>query len=155
MKINTKLRGVNLVISPDYRLRVFHEPIIFVAADLTKLNEPRKSVIVSLVGSMDGHPSRYSARISVQQTADEIIDLCEMFKSLLIQFYQETRFKPHRIVFYRQGILNLKLLETIFINELTAIRNCCLLLEDSYKPGITYVHVMKRHHTVSILALYF
>ena len=54
---------------------------------------------------MDAHPSRYSATVRVQQHRQEIIfDLAIMVKELLIQFYRSTRFKPTRVIFYRDGV---------------------------------------------------
>ena len=54
---------------------------------------------------MDGHPSRYSATVRVQSHRQEIItELASMVREMLIQFYQSTRFKPHRIIFYRDGV---------------------------------------------------
>ena len=60
---------------------------------------------VQVVASMDAHPSRYSATVRVQQHRQEIIqELASMVKELLIQFYKSTRFKPERIIFYRDGV---------------------------------------------------
>lgn len=54
---------------------------------------------------MDAHPSRYSATVRVQTHRQEIIqDLSAMVKELLISFYRSTRFKPTRIIFYRDGV---------------------------------------------------
>lgn len=58
-----------------------------------------------VVGSMDAHPNRYCATVRVQQHRQEIIqDLAAMVRELLIQFYKSTRFKPTRIIFYRDGV---------------------------------------------------
>ena len=63
------------------------------------------NVDLQVVGSMDAHPSRYSATVRVQQHRQEIIqELASMVKELLIQFYKSTRFKPTRIIFYRDGV---------------------------------------------------
>ena len=54
---------------------------------------------------MDAHPNRYCATVRVQQHRQEIIqDLATMVRELLIQFYKSTRFKPTRIIFYRDGV---------------------------------------------------
>lgn len=54
---------------------------------------------------MDAHPNRYCATVRVQQHRQEIIqDLAAMVRELLIQFYKSTRFKPTRIIFYRDGV---------------------------------------------------
>lgn len=58
-----------------------------------------------LVASMDAHPSRYSATVRIQQHRQEIIsELASMVREMLIHFYKSTRFKPHRIIFYRDGV---------------------------------------------------
>lgn len=60
---------------------------------------------LQVVGSMDAHPSRYCATVRVQQHRQDIIqDLATMVRELLIQFYKSTRFKPTRIIYYRDGI---------------------------------------------------
>jgi eukaryotic translation initiation factor 2C len=119
---------------------------------------------------MDGHPSRYAATVRIQAHRQElIVDLTNMVKELLIQFYRLTHFKPYRIIFYRDGIsegqfekvfiiiiFNLVIISyNISINykmklqfiELNAIREACMRIEKDYQPGITYIVVQKRHHT--------
>lgn len=54
---------------------------------------------------MDAHPSRYCATVRIQKPRQEIIqDLASMVRELLIQFYKSTRYKPTRIIFYRDGV---------------------------------------------------
>ena len=61
--------------------------------------------VPQVVGSMDAHPSRYSSTVRVQQHRQEIIqELSSMVRELLIHFYKATRFKPTRIIFYRDGV---------------------------------------------------
>lgn len=121
---------------------------------------------------MDAHPSRYCATVRVQQHRQDIIqDLATMVRELLIQFYKSTRFKPTRIIYYRDGIsegqfnqvafekqcllpvsqrkLNVFYLKSLQVlqHELLAIREACIKLEKDYQPGITFVVVQKRHHT--------
>ena len=75
----------------------------------------KKPSIAAVVGSMDGHPSRYCATVRVQTSRQEISqellysqeviqDLTNMVRELLIQFYKSTRFKPTRIIYYRGGV---------------------------------------------------
>uniref|UniRef100_A0A0N5B1V8 Protein argonaute-1 n=1 Tax=Strongyloides papillosus TaxID=174720 RepID=A0A0N5B1V8_STREA len=149
LKMNVKLGGVNAILFPSVRPQVFNEPIIFLGADITHppAGDSRKPSIAAVVGSMDAHPSRYSASVRVQQHRHEIItDMAFMVRDLLIQFYKSTHFKPTRIVLYRDGIS-----EGQFTNvlqyELRAIREACMTLEKGYQPGITYIAVQKRHHT--------
>lgn len=66
---------------------------------------PGPLLSLQVVGSMDAHPSRYCATVRVQRPRQEIIeDLSYMVRELLIQFYKSTRFKPTRIIFYRDGV---------------------------------------------------
>lgn len=69
-----------------------------------------------------------------------------MVKELLIQFYRSTRFKPHRIIFYRDGVSEGQF-QQVLTHELLAVRQACIFLEEDYRPGITFIVVQKRHHT--------
>lgn len=123
--------------------------MIFLGADVTHppAGDNKKPSIAAVVGSMDAHPSRYSATVRVQQHRQEIIhDLTTMVKELLVQFYLTTRFKPHRIIFYRDGVSEGQF-PSVLNSELLAIRKACILLEEEYRPGITFIVVQKRHHT--------
>ena len=54
---------------------------------------------------MDAHPSRYSANVRVQSHREQVIlDLTPMVRNLLIEFYKATRYKPVRIIMYRNGV---------------------------------------------------
>ena len=60
LKINVKLGGVNSILVPSIRPKVFHEPVIFLGADVTHppVGDNRKPSIAAVVGSQDAHPSR-------------------------------------------------------------------------------------------------
>jgi len=86
---------------------VFNEPVIFLGADVTHppAGDNKKPSIAAVVGSMDAHPSRYAATVRVQQHRQEVIqELSAMVRELLILFYKTTRFKPNRIIMYRDGV---------------------------------------------------
>lgn len=96
---------------------MFQQPVIFLGADVTHppAGDGKKPSIAAVVGSMDGHPSRYCATVRVQTSRQEIAqellysqeviqDLTNMVRELLIQFYKSTRFKPTRIIYYRGGV---------------------------------------------------
>lgn len=107
LKINVKLGGINSIIVPSVRPTVFREPVIFLGADVTHppAGDKSKPSIAAVVASMDAHPSRYSATVRVQSHRQEIIqDLYPMVRDLLLQFYRSTRFKPTRIIYYRDGV---------------------------------------------------
>jgi len=149
LKINVKLGGVNSILVPTIRPKVFNEPVIFLGADVTHppAGDNKKPSIAAVVGSMDAHPSRYAATVRVQQHRQEVIqELSAMVRELLILFYKTTRFKPNRIIMYRDGVSEGQF-STVLQHELTAIREACIKLEPDYKPGITFIVVQKRHHT--------
>ncbi|CAB3400830.1 unnamed protein product [Caenorhabditis bovis] len=134
LKMNVKLGGVNSILLPNVRPRIFNEPVIFFGCDITHppAGDSRKPSIAAVVGSMDAHPSRYAATVRVQQHRQEIIS--------------DLTYMPARIVVYRDGVS-----EGQFFNvlqyELRAIREACMMLERGYQPGITFIAVQKRHHT--------
>eukprot|EP00090_Calanus_glacialis_P005897 TRINITY_DN1459_c0_g1_i2.p1 TRINITY_DN1459_c0_g1~~TRINITY_DN1459_c0_g1_i2.p1 ORF type:complete len:966 (-),score=299.23 TRINITY_DN1459_c0_g1_i2:1175-4072(-) len=150
LKINVKLGGVNSILVPSIRPKVFNEPVIFLGADVTHppVGDNRKPSIAAVVGSQDAHPSRYAATVRVQQHRQEIIqDLSAMVKEHLTMFYKSTGgYKPHRIIMYRDGVSEGQF-PHVLQHELTAIREACIKLEPDYKPGITFIVVQKRHHT--------
>ncbi|XP_052085897.1 protein argonaute-2-like isoform X2 [Mytilus californianus] len=149
LKINVKLGGINNILLPSIRPAVFREPVIFLGADVTHppAGDASKPSIAAVVGSMDAHPSRYSATVRVQQHRQEIIqELSSMVRELLIQFYKATRFKPTRIIFYRDGVSEGQFQQVLY-HELRAVREACMKLEIGYQPGITFIVVQKRHHT--------
>ncbi|XP_053382229.1 protein argonaute-2-like isoform X1 [Mercenaria mercenaria] len=149
LKINVKLGGINNILLPSIRPTVFREPVIFLGADVTHppAGDASKPSIAAVVASMDAHPSRYSATVRVQQHRQEIIqELASMVKELLIQFYKSTRFKPTRIIFYRDGVSEGQF-QSVLSHELRAVREACMKLEADYQPGITFIVVQKRHHT--------
>ncbi|XP_016341363.1 protein argonaute-3-like [Sinocyclocheilus anshuiensis] len=128
---------------------VFQQPVIFLGADVTHppAGDGKKPSIAAVVGSMDAHPSRYCATVRVQRPRQEVIqDLASMVRELLIQFYKSTRYKPTRIIFYRDGVSEGQFRQVLYY-ELLAIREACISLEKEYQPGITYIVVQKRHHT--------
>ena len=149
LKINVKLGGINSVLVPQMRSPIFNDPVIFFGADVTHppAGDTRKPSIAAIVASMDAHPSRYTASVRVQQhRSDRIEKMADMCKELLIEFYRSTRFKPHRIVFYRDGLSEGQF-SPVLQHELKALREACIKLEQDYQPGITYTAVQKRHHT--------
>ncbi|KAF2350248.1 Protein argonaute Mid domain [Trinorchestia longiramus] len=158
LKINVKLGGINSILVPGIRPKVFNEPVIFLGADVTHppAGDNKKPSIAAVVGSMDAHPSRYAATVRVQQhrqvggiregKEEVITEFSSMVKELLIQFYKCTRFKPNRVILYRDGVSEGQF-QTVLQHELTAMREACIKLEADYKPGITYIAVQKRHHT--------
>ncbi|OAD76297.1 hypothetical protein PHYBLDRAFT_123569 [Phycomyces blakesleeanus NRRL 1555(-)] len=148
LKVNMKLGGMNLFLSPAQIPFIAQRPTIIFGADVTHpapgdMNRPS---VAALTGSMDARASRYASAIRVQANRTEIIaDLANMVKELLKNFYQSCGQKPERILFYRDGVSEGQF-KQVLDGEVAAIRAACLSLDKTYNPTITFVVVQKRHH---------
>ncbi|KAI8979788.1 Piwi domain-containing protein [Mycotypha africana] len=148
LKVNMKLGGMNLFLSPPQIPFIAQRPTIIIGADVTHpspgdFNRPS---IAALSASMDARASRYSSAIRVQANRTEIIaDLANMMKEILKNFYQSCGQKPERILFYRDGVSEGQF-KQVMDSEVAAIRAACASLEKTYQPTLTFVVVQKRHH---------
>ncbi|EFO90717.1 hypothetical protein CRE_08229 [Caenorhabditis remanei] len=157
MKINSKLGGVNVALSAPPPAMT-SDPTLFIGCHLARNAVPLVSdssssdsnmdtSIACLVGSLDGHPTRFSPMFRVQsRNSSTIIDLTDMMCEAIVNFRQSTGFKPHKIVIYRSGIGE-ETIEEILQTELRAIREACKLIEPNFQPGITFIGLDVTHHT--------
>ncbi|KAK9126541.1 hypothetical protein Scep_015387 [Stephania cephalantha] len=166
LKINVKAGGSNTVLF-DALMRkiplVSDAPTIIFGADVTHPSPGEDSgpSIAAVVASMDWPMvTKYRGLVSAQANRMEIIqDLFKvvqdpqkgtvnsgMIRELLIAFRRSTSHKPHRIIFYRDGVSEGQFSQ-VLLHELDAIRKACASLEEGYLPPVTFVVVQKRHHT--------
>ncbi|KAG2670879.1 hypothetical protein I3843_14G106300 [Carya illinoinensis] len=166
LKINVKVGGRNSVLHDAIQRNIpllTDRPTIVFGADVThpQPGEDSSPSIAAVVASMDWpEVTRYRGIFSSQTHRDEIIqDLYKsvqdpqrglvhqgMIRELLIAFRRSTGHKPHRIIFYRDGVSEGQFSQ-VLLYEIDAIRKACLSLEEGYLPPITFVVVQKRHHT--------
>uniref|UniRef100_A0A646QFB5 Argonaute-2 n=1 Tax=Hemiscolopendra marginata TaxID=943146 RepID=A0A646QFB5_9MYRI len=150
MKINAKLGGTNSVVqSRPISSKIFQTPVIILGADVTHppAGDKSKPSIAAIIGSLDRYAVKYKAKICVQKhRVETITTLKDKVRELLMAFYKNTKFKPNRIIFYRDGVGEGQFYEILRI-ELLAIRAACQSLEQTYNPQITFLVVQKRHHT--------
>ena len=148
LKINAKLGGTTSVIDKGIRSPILKRPVIIFGADVTHPS-PRDVTtpsIAAVVASMDAHPNQYSAEVRIQEhRMEKITALKEMVVILLKRFRSFTKVAPEKIIFYRDGVDEGQF-ERILIHELQAIQHACRELHPNYKPQITFIVVMKRHH---------
>lgn len=148
MKVNTKLGGKNAVIAGALPKVSASRTIIF-GADVTHpspMDKTRPS-IAAVVASMDANFVRHAATIRAQgHRVEQITNLKDMVMELMMQFYHETKGKPDRIVFYRDGVSEGQF-HMVLNFEVTAIREACAALGSDYNPPITFIVVQKRHNT--------
>ncbi|KAL6566896.1 argonaute 5 [Orobanche minor] len=166
LKINVKVGGRNTVLEQALtrRLPILCErPTIVFGADVThpQPGEDSSPSIAAVVASMDWpEVTKYRGLVSAQPHREEIIqDLYNvkqdakrgvvhggMIREHLIAFYKSTGHKPHRIIFYRDGVSEGQFSQ-VLLHEMDAIRKACLSIEAGYMPKVTFVVVQKRHHT--------
>ncbi|KAF7723040.1 Eukaryotic translation initiation factor 2C [Apophysomyces ossiformis] len=148
LKVNMKLGGMNLFLSPPQIPFISQRPTIIMGADVTHPapGDMSRPSVAAVTASMDARASRYASAIRVQSNRAEMIaDLANMTKELLKNFYQSCGQKPERILFYRDGVSEGQF-KAVLENEIAALKNACASLEKTYKPQITFVVVQKRHH---------
>ncbi|XP_057483744.1 protein argonaute MEL1-like [Actinidia eriantha] len=166
LKINVKVGGRNTVLLNAVEKKipfVTDMPTIIFGADVThpQPGEDSSSSIAAVVASMDWpEVTKYRGLVAAQPHREEIIQdlyktwedpqkgICHggMIKELLIAFRRSTGLKPHRIIFYRDGVSEGQFSQ-VLLDEVDAIRKACVSLENNYMPRITFVVVQKRHHT--------
>ncbi|KAI3683581.1 hypothetical protein L1987_84089 [Smallanthus sonchifolius] len=161
MKINVKVGGRNSVLSASLNGRlpyVTDRPTIIFGADVTHPSpgEDSSPSIAAVVASMDWpQVTKYKALVSAQPHRKEIIqDLYHkkgayhggLIRELLISFWRSTGHKPHRIIFYRDGVSEGQFNE-VLLSEMDSIWRACNSLEENYMPPVTFIVVQKRHHT--------
>ncbi|KAH9660334.1 protein argonaute 5 [Citrus sinensis] len=166
LKINVKVGGRNTVLVDAVQKRiplVTDRPTIIFGSDVThpQPGEDSSPSIAAVVASMDWpEVTKYRGLVSAQAHNQEIIqDLYKstqdpfggsvhggMIRELLIAFRRSTNLKPHRIIFYRDGVGEGQFSQ-VLLHEMSAIRQACASLEEGYAPPVTFVVVQKRHHT--------
>ncbi|KAL2536180.1 Protein argonaute 5 [Forsythia ovata] len=166
LKVNVKVGGRNTVLEQAIigRIPYLTEcPTIIFGADVThpQPGEDSSPSIAAVVASVDWpEVTKYRGLVSAQPHREEIIqDLYKttkdpkrgivhggMIRELLIAFYKSTGHKPHRIIFYRDGVSEGQF-NQVLLHEMDAIRRACVSIEETYLPPVTFVVVQKRHHT--------
>ncbi|VAI01064.1 unnamed protein product [Triticum turgidum subsp. durum] len=166
LKINVKVGGRNTVLEDALYKRIpllTDVPTIVFGADVTHpaAGEDASPSIAAVVASMDWpEVTKYKCLVSSQGPREEIIaDLYTetmdpqrgrvgggMIRELLLSFYRATGCKPHRIIFYIDGVSEGQFSQ-VLLYEMDAIRKACATLQAGYLPPVSFVVVQKRHHT--------
>ncbi|KAJ2842248.1 hypothetical protein IWW36_005977, partial [Coemansia brasiliensis] len=141
LKINTKLGGFTAEpLLPDQP----QATTMIVSADVCHTTEARISV-ASIVWSIDLQAQRFAGSVVQHPEHQEIIENMDaIIRHALRSFYQHTRKKPLRILYFRDGVSDSQL-EHVKQVELGAIIRGCALVEPSFRPEITVVIARKRH----------
>ncbi|KAF9764467.1 Protein argonaute 1 [Nosema granulosis] len=145
LKINTKLGGINSVLT-SYG-PILGEPTLVIGVDVNHpgigdLNSPS---IVAIVGSMNATMTSYKTIIKQQDRRQEIVTgFKEDIKEMLKAFYAISKVKPTQIVVFRDGVGD-SMFQDIFHKEIIAIKEACASLESGYSPKILFMIAQKRH----------
>ena len=80
------------------------------------------------------------------QVVEEIVDMQDITRKLLVNFFQRTKGrKPHKIIYYRDGVSEGQF-EDILNLEMTAIQRACKELPDEsasgYQPGTRFQMIL-------------
>jgi len=156
LKINSKLGGVNQALHSDNTPSILRTPVMIMGADVTHAaadQKDKKTSIAAVVASMDAKASQYKCEIRFQDSGqnEEMIHSMEevtekLIRGFLAQGWNKGRFKPQRIIFYRDGVSEGQFLTVLNI-ELVAIRAACAKIDPDWQPPITYIVAQKRHKT--------
>lgn len=147
LKINVKLGGTNVALG-NQLVFIPESPTIVFGADVS--HPPAgsgRASIAAVVASLDINMSQYASIVRTQDSRQEVIaDLQAMTKSHLLSFYQSSKVKPKRIVYYRDGVGEGQFAQ-VAEAEIAAMKAACKELDPNYAPTITMIVVQKRHHT--------
>lgn len=155
LKINSKLGGVNHVLSNCSRPSMLKRPIMIMGADVSHPAPEARGIkpsIAAIVASVDPKAVNYEVQVRIQDmglvsTEEVIQDMKNVTKKLLLKFFEcNGGRKPEKIVIFRDGCSEGQFL-TVLAQELVAMRQACKELEEGYQPPITFIVVQKRHHT--------
>ncbi|KAL3656860.1 hypothetical protein V7S43_018203 [Phytophthora oleae] len=146
LKINMKLNGKNAVLR-DLLPLISSEPTIIIGADV---KHPRSGMggrpsIAAVVASMDRYSAQYACRVAAQKAASDIQQLPNMLRELFLAYYENTKRKPERVVYYRDGVSEGQMYD-ILQTEMRALRKAFKMISDDYNPPVTFIVVNKRHH---------
>lgn len=158
MKVNIKLGGSNHKLSHQDSASLVDKngvPIMILGADVThptgQINHESVS-IASCVASEDGIFNKFPGSIRIQSGGQEVIkDIKGMVLERLENFHNKVKKLPSKVLFYRDGVSEGQYY-TVLKEELSKIKAAFAEYGRSkkvpkYSPTITFMIVVKRHHT--------
>ncbi len=157
MKVNLKLGGSNHTLSEQDSRPLFTGtlPALILGADVTHpsgLSEKNPS-IASVVGSEDKYFNKFPGAIRLQDGRVEVIqEMDSLVMERLDHFYALHKALPNKVYFYRDGVSEGQF-SIILENEVPKVRKALAEAGRKYKAGpkyspkLTFLVVVKRHHT--------
>ncbi|KAL6450227.1 ago2 Protein argonaute-2 [Candida maltosa Xu316] len=158
MKINIKLGGSNHKLSKQDSLQLVDKnnvPVFILGADVTHPTGQQNSESVSIascVGSEDAIFNKFPGSIRIQEGGKEVIkEIKSMVSERLENFHKKVGKLPSKVLFYRDGVSEGQYY-TVLRDELSQIKAAFVEYGKKnkvpgYSPTITFMIVVKRHHT--------
>ncbi|KAF9155082.1 eukaryotic translation initiation factor 2C, 2, partial [Actinomortierella ambigua] len=147
-KINAKLGGTNWVLKPDAIPFISQMPTMIIGADVTHPapGDATQPSVVAVVASVNKEATRYVGRVKAQAGRTEVIDGFKyLIYNLIKTFKEQVGHHPRRILVYRDGVSDGEFAH-VLREEMIAIKQACLHVDENYRPPVTFVIVKKRHH---------
>lgn len=151
MKINAKMGGYSCELAPQCNpLAGANAPAtLLLGADVSHASPTNPTgSFASMVGSTNLAGTRFAAIANTNGTKTELIAAKNIFKfvtTLLRAFHANTKKKPERIIYFRDGVSEGQY-EQVIKSELEAIKQACAQMDAAYAPKFTVVICSKRHH---------
>ncbi|CBY38393.1 unnamed protein product [Oikopleura dioica] len=136
MKINAKLGGQNAecdltLVNPTNGVLFTKEHPVLVQGLETSII-PGQESLIGMASSYDQNASLYTMQSRLCENVNVVTSFLDMQKEALKTYYRLTRQKPESIIFFRPGT-NEHQISTTAAYEITAIREACKQLQESYK----------------------
>lgn len=149
LKVNAKLNGTNHCLAT--RPLILNKPCMIMGADVTHPSPDSQHIpsVAAVTASFDPKAFRYNICWRLQPPRAEIIEDLEniVVEQLNYFFKRNNGQKPHRIIFFRDGVSEGQF-DQVIRAEIRAIRAACKRMQATdYEPAITFLVVQKRHHT--------
>ncbi|KAG0225299.1 hypothetical protein BGW42_004511, partial [Actinomortierella wolfii] len=147
-KINAKLGGTNWVLKPEAIPFVSEMPTMIIGADVTHppTGDSMHPSIAAVVASVNREATKYVGRVKAQSGRTEVIDGFKyLIYNLIKTFKDQVGHHPRRILVYRDGVSDGEFAH-VLREEMVAIKEACLHVDEQYRPPVTFVIVKKRHH---------
>jgi eukaryotic translation initiation factor 2C len=151
LKINTKLGGENLIITPNsLPLILLNKRTVIIGADVAHPSPSDRlaASVAAVVGNVDPNCIRHFATVKVQQRyREEIInELDSMVNEILCEYERQNGELPEEVVFYRDGVSEGQFMYVMDF-EIRRIKMSFQSLRVGYNPKLTFIVVQKRHHS--------
>lgn len=147
-QVNAKLNGLNHRIDNNCMSSIQKQNIMIVGADVTHPGPgSQEPSVVGVAATHDVDSFKYNIVYRIQPGAQEMItDLAAIMVEMLNYFKSKRTKLPEHIMYYRDGVSDGQFQE-VLNKELLAIYKACQQVANNYKPKVSFLVVMKRHHT--------